>query len=259
MKKIFVIAFILIAAAGCTSSLTEDKSNYSYNKLYADYKEDFANKFMPESYITHYHIANTNLKNLDKVDDKRRQFAIRSIVEEYSKAIELNPAFHPAYYGLGIAYLKAKNYKKASKILEEAVKLSPEVIDYHLALAYSCEKTKDDECFTKEFAKVIEIDPTNIDALIHIGNINLENKHYNKALGIFKSILEVDPENLMAQKAVKSCKKHIKKEAQNTSSHSEEKEVSKKASEEVISDGLEVLETEKPDENSDQEKTDSKK
>ena len=59
--------------------------------------------------------------------------AYRSALENYKKAIELNPYYGAAYNGLGITYLEAGDYDLAISSLEKALRSTP---DIHQALFY---------------------------------------------------------------------------------------------------------------------------
>ena len=56
-------------------------------------------------------------------------------VEAYHKALELNPNFHEAYFGLGLAYMEMKNLDQALDQINKAITLSPQIANYYYGRA----------------------------------------------------------------------------------------------------------------------------
>lgn len=59
-------------------------------------------------------------------------------LEKYKKAIELDPFYHTAYYGLGIAYLYTDNFEMSINCFKKALELRPdnEQAMFYLGIAY---------------------------------------------------------------------------------------------------------------------------
>jgi tetratricopeptide (TPR) repeat protein len=53
----------------------------------------------------------------------------------YRKAIQKNPGFGQAYYGLGLVYLEKKDYQEAYEMLDKASHILPRRLDIKAKLA----------------------------------------------------------------------------------------------------------------------------
>lgn len=80
-------------------------------------------------------------------------------LENFKKAVELNPNYEKAYYGMGLTLEKTNNLKDAADAYEKAVKSYPNYIDAQFSLGVVLIKQKDKTRAMKAFEKVIELAP----------------------------------------------------------------------------------------------------
>ncbi len=64
-------------------------------------------------------------------------------LELLSRAVELSPNHHDAWYNLGIAYIETGNPEKAVDALERALSLSPDSVEIKQQLARARELIKE--------------------------------------------------------------------------------------------------------------------
>ena len=115
----------------------------------------------------------------------------RDIIE---KEIAVQPE-HPdlnAWYGMVL--LKMDRPLEALKYLKKAVELSPDISDYHNALAYALFFLKRFDRAVDEFNKVIHLDPVHVDALTGLCIVYTAKGEKEKAIEMYKKIKDVDQE-----------------------------------------------------------------
>ncbi|MFW6136735.1 MAG: tetratricopeptide repeat protein [Candidatus Aminicenantaceae bacterium] len=146
LKKTLPVVFVLMAVVLVFSSSACSKLNI--NKLQANH---------------HFQNANTSFK------DQR----YRDAIEEYEKALELNPELTQAYLYLGEAYKQLykpmedneRNVERAEKALEalkKAYAAHPEDSQVIHSLADMYDKMQNFEEAEKLFLEILEQDPTNM-------------------------------------------------------------------------------------------------
>ena len=79
-------------------------------------------------------------------------------VENYKKAIELNPQYSVAYNNLGLAYEKLKKRKSARSAFKKSVEISPNYVDANYNYGRSLLK-RDKKKSRKFLKKVVELSP----------------------------------------------------------------------------------------------------
>ena len=150
-------------------------------------------------------------------------------VDEYSKAIELNPIYFDAYTNRGFTYLKLSRYDEAIQDCNRAIELAPDscfaynnrgsayfelkkyseaihdfnsaiVINpnfanayFNLGFVYYNLKKYDDA--TRDFSKALNEDPNYIDAYLARGSLYCDLHEYEKAAADFNKVIEINPNN----------------------------------------------------------------
>jgi tetratricopeptide (TPR) repeat protein len=92
----------------------------------------------------------------------------------------------------GMILLKMDQPSDAMAYLENAVKFSPEVPDYHSSLGYGFFLMNKYDQARTEFQKTISLDPVHVDALSGLGLIYGINGEKDKALDIYDRLKELD-------------------------------------------------------------------
>lgn len=89
-------------------------------------------------------------------------------IEEYEKAISLQPDFAPAYNRLGMAYAILKDFEKAEKNFQKVIELAPEVDQGYLNLGLLYELKGERDRAISLLEKALAINPENKKAKEHL-------------------------------------------------------------------------------------------
>ncbi len=85
-------------------------------------------------------------------------------LEEFQKAIEINPFYAEAYNNLGAVYLYKEEYEKAIPYLEKAIEVDPAYGFPHYNLAIALHYLGKDEGAIAELKQAIKLNPRNFKA-----------------------------------------------------------------------------------------------
>jgi tetratricopeptide (TPR) repeat protein len=91
-------------------------------------------------------------------------------IEDYNKAIQLNPNLAEAYYNRGVAYDDKGQYNEAIKDFDEAIRINPNLVEAYCnrGVAYYA-KGQYNEAI-KDFDEAIRINPNLAEAYYNRGN-----------------------------------------------------------------------------------------
>lgn len=153
-------------------------------------------------------------------------------IDFYTKSIEANPEFSPAYYNRGIAYYEEKKYHEAIQDFDQALKLEAKsALAYYYRgvcyqemnelekaiVSYSCAITLDPVpenslmnrglCYQglgdfsraiKDYTRIIKRNPQNFLALTNRGYCYQRVKDFTRAIRDYKKVIEIAPFNASA-------------------------------------------------------------
>ncbi len=128
----------------------------------------------------------------------RKYFIIKVVVAGMVSAIVLSGCDSKSnatkYYNQGLTYIEADNYIDAVEVLEKAVELDVENIEYltYLGMA-EIQTCKYDDAITT-FQEIIDLDDTHVDAYRGIGIAYYEKGSYSKAIEQFQKIEDMSSE-----------------------------------------------------------------
>ncbi|MFC2083461.1 tetratricopeptide repeat protein [Bacteroidota bacterium] len=108
---------------------------------------------------------------------------------EYQEALELDPK-PGIHYALSKDYLKLNKLSKALKHAKEAVKLSPEEIEFNFLLANILSMGKQPDSAAVVYEKIISLDSLNFQAYYNLGSIYEQQKPI-QALNVYKNLLSI--------------------------------------------------------------------
>jgi tetratricopeptide (TPR) repeat protein len=108
-------------------------------------------------------------------DELVRRGEIELAVQQYLKALEINPKKADGYVRLGKIYDLQNKPNEALSYLSKAIELEPNKSEYHYYLAISQEEwAENDSDFKKaimEYRKAIELNPEFVEARFRLGNL----------------------------------------------------------------------------------------
>ena len=128
-------------------------------------------------------------------DLKQYSYAIR----DYTRAIEINPVDADAYYNRGSVYDEMGQYSEAIQDLDKAVKLNPNHKEayYNRGVAYYYLSRYVNAIL--EYSRAIELDEKYTLAYYSRGVSYYNLGKYNQALADFQRVIELDPSNQKAK------------------------------------------------------------
>ena len=168
-----------------------------------------------------------NLKRLDKflerADDDFELYKERGdlraeiglyneAIDDYKKALELNPNYDEAknaleeinnnlssnkesekYYEEGVNYHKEKKYEEAVQSFDKAIKLDNTKSKYYSARGRAKEWLKQYEEAKKDAETALELDKNNVESYLVFGYINSELHQYYEAIKDYDKAIELNP------------------------------------------------------------------
>lgn len=119
-------------------------------------------------------------------------------IQYYSKSIEANPSFSPAFYNRGIAYYEEEQYQEAITDFNQALKLEPRsALAYFYRGVCQMELNEYREAI-KSFALAISLDPRPSNALLNRGLCYQKIERYDKAILDYGQLLKIESANIAA-------------------------------------------------------------
>jgi tetratricopeptide (TPR) repeat protein len=116
----------------------------------------------------------------------------RKSIEEYKKAIELDPDFARAYVNLGAVLLLHDRIREAESMLTRAVEIAPGLALGYLNLGMCRGTSGDLDGAVKNFERALSLDPANSEISIELGKAYYLQGRYPTALRTFNDILRND-------------------------------------------------------------------
>jgi serine/threonine protein kinase/tetratricopeptide (TPR) repeat protein len=122
-------------------------------------------------------------------------------IELFQEAIKLDPAYAPAYAGLGDAHamralsfgLPRDELETALAMSRKALALDPELAEGHKALGLALESLGDEEGGLNAYYRAVEINPNYAPVISNIGSIQFSRGRYDEALKWLKKAVELQP------------------------------------------------------------------
>lgn len=194
MKRLFLLSvfasFLMVSCAG-----KEEKSDKEWRYLYDLGLSAFYAKNYSEA-IAHLYRATKIAPNEPKVWNALGLTYME--VEEFKKAEEAfrmalvaDPTFSEAKMNLGILFYRAKDYRRAVKVLKEAI--ADELFDkkhvafYHLAKVYK--ELGDKKKYIEFLRKATAYNPRFIEAQLELGSAYMDMKRYSMAERVYTSLI----------------------------------------------------------------------
>lgn len=116
-------------------------------------------------------------------------------IKDFNEAIKMNPKLEEAYNNLGLTYCDAGMLTDAVKTLEQAIKLNPKMDKAYYNMGNTFAKAGDYNKAIDWYNQAIAIKPDYGDAYNNIGNSYAAMKDYAKAIESYKKVIEINPRN----------------------------------------------------------------
>jgi len=222
----------------CTNETDQELKEYASNVIVnietAERKYNSAQKYdiqiqMPEGNL----LPGINMQAAAEYFEKAYEIEDNELkIDFYTKSIEANPNFSPAYYNRGIAYYEEKKYLEAIQDFDQALKLEAksamayyyrgvcyqELNELEKAIvSYSCAITLDPEpehglmnrgmCYQKlgnftrsikDYTRIVKRNPQNVLALTNRGYCYQRMRDFTRAIKDYKKVIEIEPFNAPA-------------------------------------------------------------
>ena len=123
---------------------------------------------------------------------------IDQAIEQYRKALNLNPNLAEAHLNLGWSYaLKKADYSIALQETLEAIRLKPDLIVAHRNLWWIYRLLKNYEKALDTLKKIVQLEPKNAINYLNLGDAYVsDTRDFNLAIQSYKKGLELDPNNV---------------------------------------------------------------
>lgn len=129
-----------------------------------------------------------------KVDSEKVD-SVRLVIDSLSKAIRNNPYRDTLFYQRSHYFLLAGNIVRAVNDMEVAIKLKPDVVDYHLELA-NLELNRGESRIAKELLdRAHDRFPENIEVMVRLANIYMAIGQYKEARTKLILASRIEPRN----------------------------------------------------------------
>lgn len=175
-----------------------------------------SNKFYSHGKYKNYNLQHnievfSHYNSVVKENEKNKEFFVKrgnvrlnlhdywGAINDYSKAIALDPNFAVAYCNRGDtkASFGLVDYKGAILDYNKGISIDPKCIECYIgrAKANSRIDRRNYQVRLNDYNKIIELDPKNIGSYKERGLVRSSNKDYNGSISDFTKIIDIDPHN----------------------------------------------------------------
>jgi tetratricopeptide (TPR) repeat protein len=122
-----------------------------------------------------------------------RKHNYKNAIENWIKAIAINPQDPDYYFNAGIAFYEEKNYQEAIENLEHTIKLCPIYFKARLILGTVYLKLRKFANAEVQLKESIYFSPSNPLAILNLGAVYSILKKYEEGINAFRRIIEISP------------------------------------------------------------------
>ena len=120
-------------------------------------------------------------------------------IEEFKKAIELDPDSADAHYSLGVAYLKTGARVEALDHLREAIRLRPDWVEAHYSLARAYYDFGDYKSAATSFEEALRLKPDFFAAMLELGATYQHSGLHTKSVEVLRRAVLLQPDHIDAK------------------------------------------------------------
>jgi tetratricopeptide (TPR) repeat protein len=126
-------------------------------------------------------------------------------IEDYTKAIELDPGSSDAYYSRALAKESSGDLNGALADLNKAIELNPEYQEAYLERGQLRNELREFMDAIADFTKAIELFPEDEDAYLYRGVAKYELHDYNGAIADYDEVIKLNPKNYGIHSRIKEA------------------------------------------------------
>ena len=130
---------------------------------------------------------------LFKAEDYGLDGNTRQAIEEFQKAIQMNPKLAYAYDKLGAIYIYLGDYQQAVFCGQKAIQIDPNNLEYLYALGSTYNLLGEPQKAIAELRKVIEINPDYYWAYVGFGHVYSSIEKHQQAIAEFQKAIQINP------------------------------------------------------------------
>ncbi len=200
-----------------TGTIMVNKSEPDLNDFFSSYFYSGKDAQEPDKKIEYYTKALENQKPSESTRTLSEVYHNRGLVygdkgeydraiEDYNKAIELDPKYWESYMNLGFIYLKKGEYARALENYNKTVEINPDSLSYNNR-GFVYFDTKEYESALKDFEKAATLNPKNMDTLLGLAVTCLEMNNIKKAKEYLNKAIKLNPELKNGMKSIEKLEK----------------------------------------------------
>jgi tetratricopeptide (TPR) repeat protein len=116
----------------------------------------------------------------------------------YRQVLTQQPKFAYAMNMLGVLLSQKKDHIEGARLLQKAIKIEPDIAEYHINLGFNLQEQEKPEQAEKAFVKATRLDQDSADAWFNLGNISLALKKPEQAINAFNKSIGINSAYLPA-------------------------------------------------------------
>ncbi|MCL2440176.1 MAG: tetratricopeptide repeat protein [Treponema sp.] len=120
-------------------------------------------------------------------------------IDDFSRAIELDPFNAPAYRERGRTFAQKGDYDRAITDYDTAIRLNPNFAAAYNNRGNAYSLKRDNNRAIIDFNRAIQINPDFADAYFNRALAHAENRNYNQAIDDFEAVLRINPNDTEAR------------------------------------------------------------
>lgn len=129
---------------------------------------------------------------------KRELKDYQGAIQDFSKAIEINPNYVDAYVNRGLAEDDISDYQGAIRDYSKAIELSPNIAEVYSGRGVAKTKLKDYSGAMQDFNKTVGLNPKYFSVYVCRGFVKSMLSDYQGALQDYNKAIEINPEYAIA-------------------------------------------------------------
>ncbi|WP_069790237.1 tetratricopeptide repeat protein [Cyanobacterium sp. IPPAS B-1200] len=119
-------------------------------------------------------------------------------IEEYTRAIEINPNYTDAYYNRGLTYADLERYQEAIADYTRTIAIDPEYLDAYNNRGIIYASLQDFDRAIADYIKVIDSDPSYVLAHNNLGVAYNNLGRFQDAIASYTKAIELNPDYVLA-------------------------------------------------------------